>query len=56
MKPPPDNPEFAKFTDALRRIVRVPKAEVQAKMTAEKQERKRQRVKQTSDHASDVQD
>jgi hypothetical protein len=28
MKTPPDNPEFAKFTEAMRKIVSVPKAEV----------------------------
>ena len=28
MKPPPDNPEFARFTEAMRKIVSVPKAEV----------------------------
>jgi hypothetical protein len=51
MKPPPNNPEFAKFTDALRKIVRVPKQEVETKMDAAKQERERQR-KQTSVRAS----
>ncbi len=34
MKKPPDNPEFAKFTDAMRTIMKVPK-------TAVKTEKKR---------------
>ncbi|HEY6766435.1 MAG TPA: hypothetical protein VI386_16885 [Candidatus Sulfotelmatobacter sp.] len=52
MKPPPRNPEFDAFTNALRRIVQVPKKDVQAKMDAAKRARKRQRVKRASDHAS----
>jgi hypothetical protein len=56
MKPPPDNPEFDKFTDALRKIVSVPKTTVQVKMNAEKRERTRQREKQVSVHASRAQD
>ena len=30
MKKPPDNPEFAKFTEAMRVIMKVPKTVVQA--------------------------
>ncbi len=29
MKTPPDNPEFAKFTDAMRTIMKVSKVELQ---------------------------
>jgi hypothetical protein len=43
MKPPPDNPEFAKFTDALSKIMRVSKVELQRRMEEEKQERKAKR-------------
>lgn len=56
MKPPPKNQEFTKFTDALRRIVRVPKKEVQARMDAAKQERKQQHAKQASDRVSSGKD
>jgi hypothetical protein len=30
MKKPPDNPEFAKFTEAMRAIMRLPKSVVRA--------------------------
>ena len=40
MKPPPDNPEFAKFTEAMRQIMKVPKAEIQERMEATKTERR----------------
>jgi hypothetical protein len=51
MKPPPKNPEFERFTEALRQIVQVPKKEVLARMSAAKRARQRQR-KQASDHVS----
>jgi hypothetical protein len=51
MKPPPKTPEFARFTEALRQIVQVPKKEVAAKMNAAKQERQQQR-KRASGHVS----
>jgi hypothetical protein len=37
MKPPPDNAEFARFTDAMRVIMGVSKADVQKRIEAEKQ-------------------
>jgi hypothetical protein len=40
MKPPPDNPEFAKFTEAMRQIMKVSKAEVQDRMDEKKTERR----------------
>lgn len=40
MKTPPDNPEFARFTDALKTILKVPKAEVMRQIEAEKTLRK----------------
>jgi len=40
MKPPPDNPEFAKFTEAMRRIMKVPKTEIQERMEATRTERR----------------
>ncbi|SPF32653.1 hypothetical protein SBA1_1070013 [Candidatus Sulfotelmatobacter kueseliae] len=52
MKPPPKNPEFDRFTSALRHIVQVPKATVMAKMSAEKQARQRRRQRQASAPAS----
>jgi hypothetical protein len=30
MKKPPDNPEFARFTEAMRKIMTVPKSAIQA--------------------------
>jgi hypothetical protein len=36
MKPPPDNPEFARFTEAMRHIAGVSKAEIQRRMEDEK--------------------
>jgi hypothetical protein len=36
MKTPPDNPEFARFTDAMKTIVKVSKVELQRRMEAEK--------------------
>jgi hypothetical protein len=43
MKTPPDNPEFAKFTDALRKVMSVSKVELQRRMEEEKQEKKTNR-------------
>jgi hypothetical protein len=40
MKPPPDNPEFAKFTEALRTVMSVSKVELQRRIEEEKQEKK----------------
>jgi hypothetical protein len=36
MKTPPDNPEFARFTDALKTILKVPKSEIDRQIEAEK--------------------
>jgi len=51
MKPPPNNPEFEKFTEMLRKIVKVPKAEVEARMDAAKRERAQQRKRRASARA-----
>jgi hypothetical protein len=48
MKPPPKTPEFERFTQALRRIIQVPKAEVQRRM----EEAKKNRAEKASGHAS----
>lgn len=56
MKPTPKNPEFDRFTSALRRIVKVPKAAVLAKMDAEKQARQRQREQRASGRAPSCKD
>lgn len=37
MKTPPNNPEFARFTDAMRTIVKVSKVELNRRIEAEKQ-------------------
>jgi|HubBroStandDraft_6_1064221.scaffolds.fasta_scaffold567143_1 hypothetical protein len=37
MKTPPDTPEFAKFTEAVRDIMKVSKSEMQARIEAQKQ-------------------
>jgi hypothetical protein len=42
MKTPPDNPEFARFTSAMRDILKVSKAELIKRMEAEKQKPNRQ--------------
>jgi hypothetical protein len=40
MKPPPDNPEFARFTEAMRTIVKVSKVEMNRRIEAEKRKPK----------------
>lgn len=39
MKPPPDTPEFARFTEALKDMLKVPKSEIDARVAAEKRKR-----------------
>jgi hypothetical protein len=36
MKTPPDNPEFAKFTNAMRDVLKVSKEELNRRMEAER--------------------
>ena len=43
MKTPPDNPEFAKFTEAMRKIMGVSKTELQRRIDAEKKEKQAKR-------------
>jgi len=43
MKTPPDNPEFAKFTQAMRKIMGVSKTELQRRIEAEKKEKQAKR-------------
>jgi hypothetical protein len=38
MKKPPDNPEFARFTQAMRHIMTVPKTAIREREEAEKKE------------------
>jgi hypothetical protein len=40
MKTPPKNPEFSRFTDAMRTIMKVSKTELQRRMEADKKEAK----------------
>jgi hypothetical protein len=37
MKKPPDNPEFVRFTSAMRTIMKVSKVELQRRIEAEKE-------------------
>ena len=48
MKKPPDNPEFARFTDAMRQIMGVSKTELQRRIEAEKTEKKGKRIKSSA--------
>jgi hypothetical protein len=43
MKKPPPGPEFERFTDALRKVMRVSKTELQRRMEEEKKERRTKR-------------
>jgi hypothetical protein len=45
MKRPPNNPEFAKFTEAMRTIMGVSKTELQERLKAEKATKKGKRPK-----------
>jgi hypothetical protein len=40
MKRPPDNPEFARFTEAMRQIMRVSKADIQQELKTKKRKSK----------------
>jgi hypothetical protein len=40
MKKPPDNPEFARFTDAMKTIMKVPKTEIQKESAPQKKPKK----------------
>ena len=40
MKPPPDNPEFAKFTDAMRAIMKLSKTELNRRIVETKKGRR----------------
>jgi len=40
MKRPPDNPEFARFTEAMRTILKVSKTELNERMKTEKRKPK----------------
>jgi hypothetical protein len=40
MKTPPDNPEFARFTEAMRGMMKVSKVELQRRMEAARQTRR----------------
>lgn len=48
MKPPPDDPEFQRFTQAMREMMKVSKVEIQKRIEAEKQERRRERPRMAS--------
>lgn len=41
MKPPPDDPEFRHFTEAMRQMMKVSKAEIQKRMEEEKADRQK---------------
>jgi hypothetical protein len=44
MKKPPDNPEFRRFTQAMRTIMSVSKTEMQKRERAEKREKEAKRL------------
>jgi hypothetical protein len=44
MKKPPNNPEFARFTDAMRTIMSVSKDELKRRMEAEKKGKRAKRA------------
>jgi hypothetical protein len=50
MKKPPNNPEFARFTDAMRSILKVSKTELNRRLEAEKR-----KPKASASPSSDVQ-
>jgi hypothetical protein len=50
MKTPPNNPEFARFTDALRHMLKVPKTEMNRRIEAGK----KRKPKASASHASAV--
>jgi hypothetical protein len=41
MKPPPNDPEFRRFTEAMRQMMKVSKTEILRRMEQEKQGRER---------------
>jgi len=41
------NPEFDRFTDTMRKLVRVPHSEVKAQLDAEKEAKKRKRTRKS---------
>jgi hypothetical protein len=52
MKTPPDNPEFRRFTEAMKAIMGVSKAELNERIKAEKDAKKGKRSKASSPSAS----
>jgi hypothetical protein len=52
MKPPPNDAEFAKFTDALRTVMSVSKVELQERMEKEKQQKAARRSASRDSDAS----
>ena len=52
MKTPPDNPEFSRFTDALRHMLKVPKTEMNRRVEAEKKRRPKPSASRVSGEAS----
>ena len=48
MKKPPDTPEFARFTAAMRHIMGVSKVELQRRIDAEKAKKKGKRLKSSA--------
>jgi hypothetical protein len=47
MKKPPDNPEFVRFTDAMRHIMTVPKTAIRERDEEEKKKAKRDKTQET---------
>jgi hypothetical protein len=52
MKPPPTDPEFARFTKAMQTIMGVSKTDIQKRIAEEKEMRKRAKRPASPDSAS----
>lgn len=52
MKTPPNNPEFSRFTEALRHMLKVSKAEMNTRIEVEKKRRPKHSASRVSDEAS----
>jgi hypothetical protein len=54
MNPPPKNAEFTKFTNAMRGILKVSKAELQSRIKSEKRKPKTSASRDSAAASSDV--
>ena len=54
MKTPPNNPEFARFTDAMRDILKVSKVEINRRIEAEKKRSPKNSASRVPDASASV--